>query len=207
MAENIAGTKNPLTYLMTEVIDEILRQSMFCLPGKITAFDPGSQLAQVQCGIQRMVDGRGRTIPVIENVPVHFAGDNQWYHWHQITPGQTEGLIHFSQRAIDTWLDQGGPVAPHEIRLLSVEDAFFVPGVRSKPNAISNLETSGAGISNYAGNVKISLTDSGIELTVGGQTLSLTSGGLTHNGINIGATHTHAILSGSSQPGPTGTPQ
>jgi len=144
------GQRNPLTYMMEVGVDGILRQMMFCLPGKILAFDASAQLAQIQCGIQRVVNGEGVTIPVIENVPVQFAGDGEWYFWHQITPGETEGLIHFSQRALDTWIDQGGPVAPHETRMLSEKDAFFIPGVRARPNAIPNFKNDGAGVGNYA---------------------------------------------------------
>lgn len=144
------GRKSPLTYAFKEVIDSMMRQMMFCLPGRIVGFNPATQLAQVECGIQRMVNRQGRTIPIIENVPVHFPGDGEWYFWHQITPGETEGLIHFSQRAIDTWIDQGGPVAPHENRMLAEDDAFFVPGVRSRPGAIPGFKNDGAGVGNYA---------------------------------------------------------
>lgn len=149
-ASDDPGRKSPLTYAFNEVINAMVRQMMFCLPGRIVAFDPSTQLAQVECGIQRLVNGQGVTIPVIENVPVHFPGDGEWYFWHQITPGETEGLIHFSQRAIDTWIDQGGPVAPHENRMLATDDAFFVPGVRSRPNAIPGFKNDGAGVGNYA---------------------------------------------------------
>ncbi len=168
---NTPGRKNPFTPMLRVAIDQALRQAMFCLPGRITAFDPATQLAQVECGIQRVVDGRGETIPVIGNVPVQFAGDNEWYLYHQITPGKTEGLIHFSQRAIDTWLDQGGPVAPHELRILSEEDAFFVPGLRSKPGAIPNLPTTGAGITNYDGTVAIRLEDGRVVIERDGEDL------------------------------------
>lgn len=158
--------------MITQGVDQIMRQMMFCLPGRITAFDPDTQLAQVECGIKRLVSGeQAETIPVIDNVPVRFSGDSDWYFFHQITPGETEGLIHFSQRAIDTWLDQGGPVAPHERRMLSEEDAFFSPGYRSKPGAIPSLQTDGAGISNYAGTVVIRAIDGGVRIEVDGEDL------------------------------------
>lgn len=146
---------------MVDSFDNLMRQCMFCLPGRITAFNPETQLAQIECGIQRLRDGKGHTIPVIENVPVCFPGDGEFYFWHQITPGETEGLIHFAQRAIDTWIDQGGPVAPHEARMLTEDDAFFVPGVRSRPGAIPGFKNDGAGISNYAGDTFAHLKSSG----------------------------------------------
>lgn len=152
---------NPMTQMLEQAFSQLMRQAMFCLPGKIVSFDPETQLAQVECGIQRIVAGQGETISVIENVPVCFSGDGQWYFFHQIVPGETEGLIHFSQRAMDAWIEQGGPVAPHENRIMDESDAIFVPGVRSKPGAIPNFKNDGAGISNYAGDNFVHLKDSG----------------------------------------------
>ncbi len=181
------GDQNPFTFMLEQALDSLLRQAMFTLPGRVTAFDPATQLASVECGIQRVVNGRGMTIPVIENVPVCFAGDNQWYFFHQITPGETEGLIHFSQRAIDTWIDQGGPVAPHDLRILSEKDAFFVPGVRSQPGAIPNFKNDGAGLSDYDGTNYLHFKASGdveaectgnANVTVGGDLISTVGGDL-----------------------------
>lgn len=171
------GRRNPLTRMMVDCFDDLMRQCMFCLPGRITSFDPETQLAQVECGIQRLRNGQGTTIPVIESVPVCFPGDGEFYFWHQITTGETEGLIHFSQRAIDTWIDQGGPVAPHEARMLTEDDAFFVPGVRSRPGAIPDFKNDGAGISNYAQDTYAHLKSSGVVEVVSAGDTTVTAGG------------------------------
>lgn len=157
------GNKNPFTALLEQTFDTLIRECMFCLPGKVTAFDPDTQRAQVEAGVQKLINGEPRTIPVINNVPVKFAGNDKWYLFHEITP-ETEGLIHFSQRAVDAWLDQGGPTAPNDTRKLSSDDAFFVPGVRSRPNQIPDFKNEGVGLSNYAGDVFIHLTDSGVSV-------------------------------------------
>ena len=167
------GDLNPFTFMLEQALDSMLRQAMFTLPGRVMAFDPETQLASVECGVQRVVSGKGRTIPVVENVPVQFAGDNGWYFFHQITPEKTEGLIHFSQRAIDTWIDQGGPVAPHDLRLLSEKDAFFVPGVRSQPNKIPDLPTDGAGVSSYDGSTRLHLRESGDVTVLAGSSVAV----------------------------------
>lgn len=55
-------------------------------------------------------------------------------------------------------------------------------------------------MSNRDGSVCIHLTDGGIMFSAGGSTLSLTPSGLTHNGVNIGATHVHGgVESGGSK--------
>lgn len=198
MLTNRPGRQNPFTLMLEQAFESLMRQAMFCLPGRVVGFDPDTQLAQVECGIQRIVDGQPETIPVIENVPVCFPGDGEFYFWHQITPGETEGVVQFSQRAMDTWLDQGGPVAPHERRMLSESDAIFVPGVRSKPGAIPNFNNDGAGFGNYAGDTFVHLKSSGdieigssgnADVTVGGNvdveaggSVTATAAAITING-------------------------
>ena len=70
-------------------------------------------------------------------------------------------------------------------------DAFFSPGYRSAVTAIDGLPKSGIGLTNADGSVMMHLTDTGIKMVVGGQTLELSAAGLLHNGKNIGSTHTH----------------
>ncbi|WP_217469655.1 Gp138 family membrane-puncturing spike protein [Photorhabdus akhurstii] len=172
---------NPMLEAMKEFKKSALSPLMICLPGKIISYNPANQRAQIECGIQRKIGNDFITMPVISNVPVQFSGTQEWTLFHELPPG-TEGLIHFSQRAIDTWIDQGGPVAPHEMRMFSATDAFFSPGYRSMQTVIPGLPTSGMGMSNRSGSVRIYITDGGITLSVGGTSLSLTSSGMTYNG-------------------------
>lgn len=181
-------TSNPFTPLIKDAVSTSLRNLMVCLPGKVVSFDPDTQMAQVECGIQKRINGVFRTIPVIDSVRVQFAGDNEWYFWHQVKPG-TEGLIHFSQRAVDTWNDQGGPVAPHELRMFSAEDAYFVPGIRSTPRIIPDFVNQGVGMSSYDGATRVHLAPGSITLTA--TNVAINSETLTHNGTNVGDTHVH----------------
>lgn len=177
------GSSNPFTLLFESVFDSQMRGVMVCLPGYVTAFDAELQRAQVQVSIQRVVDGTPENMTILKNVPVQFSGDGEWYFWHQITPGETEGLLHFSQRAIDTWIEQGGSTAPVDFRMFDANDAFFAPGYRSNPNVIPDFVNDGCGMSNYSGTTRIHLTDAGVDVT---------SGYLRHNGVNVGSTHVHA---------------
>ncbi|MFP2164543.1 Gp138 family membrane-puncturing spike protein [Enterobacter ludwigii] len=188
---------NPFLSMMLQLRPQLLWELMFCLPGKVTAYDPDLQRAVVEIGIQRH-EGGGvfKTLPEIQHVPVHFSGTADWTIFHEL-PAGTEGLIHFSQRSVDYWLDQGGPVRPLDARMFDATDAFFAPGYRSRATCISGLPTEGIGMSNASGSVRLHLTDSGINLSVGSQTLFLSPDGLKHNGKNIGATHRH----GGVEPG------
>lgn len=153
------GLSNPLTAMMVQGFENLMRSLMFCLPGKVVSFDPSTQLATVECGVQRVIGGEGRTIPLIENVPVNFPGDSH-YLWHKVESG-CEGLIHFSQRSVEEWILAGGPVKPSDTRMLAPSDAFFAPGFRSKPNAIPGFRNDGIGISNKDGSEYLHLKDDG----------------------------------------------
>lgn len=200
---------NPLTFMLDEAFNGQLRGLMVSLPGRIMAFDPETQRAQVQCGIRQLINGVPTTIAIITGVPVRFSGDNEWYFYHQITPGQTEGLIHFSQRAIDTWMNSGGVQTPVDFRMFSAKDAMFSPGYRSEPGAIPNFVNDGCGLSNYTGLVRLQLTNNGVTITAGDQVLTLNADGLQHNGTNVGDTHVHpqANDSGGNSEEDTGGPQ
>lgn len=205
--------ENPFDPMLSEVLDGLLRNLMVGMPGRVVAFDPDRQRAQVQPGIRRVIEGQPVTMPVISDVPVQFSGNNQWYAWHEVTVG-TEGFIHFSQRAIDTWLSQGGPATPSDFRMFAAEDAFFSPGYRSNPGVIPGFVNEGCGLSSYDGSTRIHLTNGAIVIAAGGSTITVDGSGvaingqtLTHNGTDVGHTHAHPITGGSSAPGPTGGPQ
>lgn len=189
--ELILKDTNPFLTMLMQIRPQLLWDLMFCLPGKVTDYDPDLQRAVVEIGIQRH-EGGGvfNTLPEIKHVPVQFAGSPEWSVFHELPEG-TEGLIHFSQRSVDYWIEQGGPVRPLDARMFDATDAFFAPGYRSRATCISRLPTEGIGMSNASGSVRFHLSDGGINLKVGSQTLSLSSDGLTHNGKNIGSTHKH----------------
>lgn len=204
---------SPLSDMLREALSSALRQLMIGLPGRVVSFNPDRQRAQIQLGIRRVLDGQPITLPIIGDVPVQFSGNDQWYAWHEVTVG-TEGFIHFSQRAIDTWLSQGGPATPSDFRMFAAEDAFFSPGYRSNPGVIPGFVNEGCGLSSYDGSTRIHLTNGAIVITAGGSTIAIDGSGvsingqsLTHNGTNVGDTHRHPITGGSSAPGPTGGPQ
>lgn len=188
---------NPFLTMLLQLRPQLLWDLMFCLPGKVTGYDPDLQRAIVEIGIQRH-EGEGvfSTLPEIKHVPVQFSGTANWSVFHELPEG-TEGLIHFSQRSVDYWIEQGGPVRPLDARMFDATDAFFAPGYRSRATCISGLPTDGIGMSNASGSVRLHLSDGGINLKVGSQTLALSSDGLTHNGKNIGSTHKH----GGVEPG------
>ncbi|MEY8709485.1 Gp138 family membrane-puncturing spike protein [Mangrovibacter phragmitis] len=169
---------NPFLTLLMQLRPNLLWDLMFCLPGKVTSYDPNLQRAVVEIGIQRH-EGEGvfETLPEIRHVPVQFSGTANWSIFHELPEG-TEGLIHFSQRSVDYWLEQGGPVRPLDARMFDATDAFFSPGYRSRATSIANLPTTGIGMSNADQTINMHLSELGIKLQVGSQMFALTPAGL-----------------------------
>ena len=150
-----------LTQTIKDSFFSLMKDVATQVPGHILAFDSASQLAQVQIGIQRVIVG-GATVtpsPIIE-CPVWFAGNSEWLIEHEVSP-YDEGIIFFSQRCIDGWREQGG-VAPNPVaRFHDINDALFLPGFRSRKNAISDFAGEGLRIRNKDNDAHIWLKNDG----------------------------------------------
>lgn len=146
----MAHTRASQPQVLREAFREMMKGVATSSPGHILAFDPVTQLAQVQIGVTR-VDLNGATFdpPTIIETPVYFPGGD--YHVeYQIDP-DCEGDILFSQRCIDGWIQTGGVAANPIGRFHDPQDAFFLPGFRSLPNKLPAFQNNGIRLSNKAG--------------------------------------------------------
>ena len=204
-----------------EAFREMMKSVATSSPGHILAFDPVTQLAQVQIGIVR-VDLNGATFdpPTIIETPVYFMGGN--YHVeYQIDPG-CEGDILFSQRCVDGWLQTGGVAANPIGRFHDSQDAFFLPGFRSLPNKLPAFQNNGIRLSNRDGtqfvwlkNDNTLVMENGVGhirmdangmVTINGVTIDTASLVTTPNDVKAGTvtlkTHIHTgVTSGNSTSG------
>lgn len=137
--------------LLKGVFREFMKGVCTSVPGHILAFDPVTQLSQVQVGISRVdVNGSVFTIAPIIETPVYMPGGSDFFLEYEIEP-MAEGVILFSQRCIDMWLENGG-VANNPIgRFHNMQDAMFFPGMRSIPGAITGFANDGVRLRNKAG--------------------------------------------------------
>ena len=223
----MAHTRAQQPQMLREAFREMMKGVATSTPGHILAFDPVTQLAQVQIGVTR-VDLNGATFdpPAIIETPVYFPGDD--YHIeYQIDPG-CEGDILFSQRCVDGWLQTGGIAANPIGRFHDPQDAFFLPGFRSMPNKLPAFQNNGVRLSNRAGtqfawlkndNTIVIENGSGHirmaangTVTINGVTIDVASLVTTTNDVIAGTVHlkTHAHVGSPTAPtGPisnTGTP-
>lgn len=153
--------KSNTTELLKRSFIELMKDVGTSIPGHFLTFDPETQLAQIQIGIQR-VDVNGETFepsPLIE-CPVAFLGGSEYFVEHQIDPGD-ECLIIFSQRCIDAWVNSGGVANNPIMRFHSFDDAAILPGLRSQPNKISDFQNNGVRLRNKAGDKFIWLKNDG----------------------------------------------
>lgn len=131
------------------------------IPGHVIAFDPLTQLAQIQIGVVgvKADDSTFNPQPLIE-VPVQFSGNNDFILEHEINPND-EGIVFFSQRCIDGWVNTGGIAENPIIRFHDRNDAYFVSGLRSQVNKITDFKNDGVRMRNKAGTSYIWLKKDG----------------------------------------------
>lgn len=136
------------SYALESVIERMIAQACCCLPGIVEDFNPGPPpIAKVVPAIKRKVIGENKPryikMPVILNVPVvvPFSQSAGLLMTLPVKKGD-EGLIVFSDRMIDEFVEKGGFQSPEccgpenettEPRAHSLTDAIFIPGIISKP--------------------------------------------------------------------------
>lgn len=79
-------------------------------------------------------------LPILEDIPVKFAGGGNTVFTHPIKKGDEVMLI-FAKQALDTWYESGGVQKAIDNRHNHLSDAMAIPGMWSKPRKIPNIST------------------------------------------------------------------
>ncbi len=196
-----------LTEMTERTVSEILKNVGTSIPGHILSVN--GQVVTVQVGVQ-FADRFGgfEDVAPIVNAHVHFPGGDYCVEY-QLDEG-AEGIILFSQRCIDAWKEQGGVSAPPIIRKHDMQDAVFIPGLRSKPNALKSFSNNGVRLRNKDGSQYFWLKNDG---SIEGKCtdFNMISDTFTHNGVNVGEDHQHDDsgtynVSGNAVTGTSGEP-
>lgn len=194
------------------------------LPGIVVSADLEAQTCVVQPSIKGVIldeqnNETSVNLPLLADVPICFPRAGAFALTLPLGPGD-EVLVVFSSRAIDSWWQSGGVGEPVEARMHDLSDGFAVLAPTSQPKKLSAVQSDGMELRTVDRTVYIKLTAAGIQIkgniTHEGNmdrtgTTRLTgntaiTGTMSNNGTNVGSTHRHPINSGSSAPGPTGTP-
>lgn len=189
MSDPLASrTREQFAKMLRDIFGEYLKDNVrTSVPGHVLSFDPTNQLAEVQIGLM-IEDRMGNSEPrrPIVRVPVQFWGATGGTLECRVAEG-VEGSIMFSQECIDSWVDQGGVAAKSEPRRFSINDAYFIPGVRSVPGAITDFANDGIRLRNNSGSMYAWLKDdTSISLSNGAGFITIGADGTINiNGVTI----------------------
>lgn len=198
------ANKGTLVGMLEEVLRKVLLNTDDMLPAKVIAYDRTANVATVQPLI-KILTTTGELVSREQSVsiPVFTIGGGGFCVSFPIQQGDT-GWIKANDRDISLYMQSALESGPNTDRLHSFEDALFFPDILNK-YTIAGTDASNMVIQNYAGTVKISLSETSINMTA--TNIALTSTTLTHNGVNIGATHDHNYIPGTNPQTVTGPPQ
>ncbi len=177
-----------LTTSLLQMKQEILKSCKSSIPAKVIAFNPATQIAQVQIVMESVLQsGESFPIPMLE-CPVVQMGDNAFFVETQITKG-AEGILFFSQRCFDAWFQSGKVSRQNMIRYHNLNDCYFIAGLRSKPNTIQNHSNDGIKLRNKDNSQYIWIKSDGTgHIKLSNLTID---GDVEHNGdFNLNGDHT-----------------
>lgn len=186
------------------IIDAKLASTHTHVPFKVVSVDwskkPPTLVAQPTIKARQLLpDGSQKWVdlPQVPDVPIHFPGGGGASLTFPIKVGD-EGLLMISTRSTDSYQQSGDGQPPIELRPHDLSNAYAMMGSRTTPTALDSVSSNSTQLRTDDGKTVIDFQGSGVTMTVGGVSMALSSGGLaitggtiTHNGKNIGDTHTH----------------
>jgi Phage protein Gp138 N-terminal domain len=184
------------------------------MPAVVQTFDASVMTCEVQITVpinfKSPEDGSTiwKNVPLLRDCPVIFPSGGGATLTFPVKAGD-EGLVIFASRCIDAWWAYSKIQPPPYIRMHNLSDGFFLPGVKSKPNVISNVSTTETQLRSNDGNTVIGLNATSSTITLKATTININgnvaiTGTLTDNGKNVGSTHTHTGVTPGS--GTSGAP-
>lgn len=224
-------TNTTIRDMLQQTVIEYLTSNVYTsVPAIILNVDnlASKQTIDVQIAINRTFeDGAALTGAVCLGVPVLFPSGGGGLLSFPLSVGDTV-LLCFSKRSIDDWMVGGGEtVTPRLNRQFDKADGIAIPCLYTVKNNLNpdpenvvlkfagsevvlykngNATVNAAGTATVTAAQDINLNAVG-NVNITAANVEISSGSLTHNGVNVGETHKHAILGGSSAPGPTDVPQ
>lgn len=178
-------------------------------PGLQTLFDMADQFNALDSMVRQIVDGKAFA-GLVEVMAVHGGGPsgpptvdvrplvNQVNGLSQQTPhGTVHGLPCFRLQAGNAGIIVDPAVGDRGQAVICDRDISTVKATRAQAapgSSRSNSWSDGCYFGSFLGDAVtqyVQITQSGINIVTTG-TVAITSAGLTHNGVNVGATHVHA---------------
>lgn len=140
--ENNRTAVNPLTEPIRAGARAALKEVNTVHTALVVSFDSQTQRAAIQIAVNRITPEGYKAHPVIDNVPVIFSGNNDYAMGFKIE-ADIEGLLLFSQRDIDAFLESGVQVDPISKRMFALRDCVFIPCKIADTKPITNFRNDG----------------------------------------------------------------
>lgn len=178
------------------------------LPARVISYDDATNRAVIKPLVQMgTADGRKISRPNQVNVPIFRFGGGGFFIRMPIKPGDF-GWLKANDRDISLVLQRGGEEDwPNTLRTHDFNDSMFFPD-SLKGWVIDGAYLDSIVLQSLNGNSLIAIGNDGITFKYGSQVLQLNAAGFSHNGVNIGSTHSHSgsPTAPNGPVSPTGTP-
>lgn len=129
----MAGREKKLSSVIESGVWSVLTELYYIMPGHVVEYPTDDRRASIQPSIKTEDEqGDVKSRAQIQNVPVIFLTGGK----HTATVGLNEGdegILFFSQRSLDRWLDHGSEVDPKDARMHNISDGLFLPCSLSNP--------------------------------------------------------------------------
>lgn len=157
--------RNSLRGVMRLMLSKFLQRTDDMLPAKVIAYDPATNMAQVQPMIV-VVTTDNQIVPraQVASVPVYQISAGGFILKFPIKTGDL-GWIKANDRDISIFMQSGAMSAPNTQRKHSFKDAMFYPQCMFDQVLVSDDDTNNVVLQNYAGTIKISMSETDIVIT------------------------------------------
>lgn len=130
--------------LANGILSRVTSSINCCLPGIVRSYDPAAQTAVIQPAVRKRIRTQAGVkeldYPLLTDVPVLILGGGQHFLSMPIQAGD-ECIVLFSDVCMDAWWQSGEVQGQIIARQHDLSDGFAIVGFRSRPNALSNLNT------------------------------------------------------------------
>jgi len=185
MTTNAPPSGNPanrhnLRGVMSLMLSKFLQRTDDMLPAKVIAYDPATNMAQVQPMIMVVTtDNQNVNRAQVASVPVYQASGGGFILKFPINPGDF-GWIKANDRDISLFIQTGQMSPPNTQRKHSFKDALFIPQCAFDLVTIAGGDTNNVVLQNYAGTIKISMSETTLNITAP-STINLTAPNINLN--------------------------
>lgn len=149
------------------IIDDRLRRTNTCMPGKITSYNATTREAEVEPQIDDTYsDSALLQLPILVGVPVVQMSTASAGLVLPIATGDTV-LVLFAQRSLDRWLSTGNREASGDTRMHAMTDAIAIAGLL--PFNVSHADGDGVRLHNDNGVTRVEAGTSALKAVLKAQ--------------------------------------